>query len=433
MRWIALVVVVAACGGSSSVQPAPPREPVKPAIAPPPSAPPVEEKAAETPAWPEGSGNATAAPDENAKASLDAKLWPATELAVTEPTGAPAKSKLAGNVLVWIDAKLYVAPKDTAKSIQLANLDARKDRAGHAIPMHVVGTKGDFVEIESPARDAGLNSVMDCAWFGLETPMDMEHWRLFVKRADLAPVIAKKHSASFADGSKLELRPGVPVIPLADGRWLVDLRQAWVPVTLPADVVGYAYPPLSTERKEATFERRFQLHARTFDLADARVKLRGMFNLLAEQIEQKGDRVAFPFDSACATASVIVDAASVRPYESKANGSGGGGMGSIGLGTAGAERWYLPVGTTLVAEGGTASVKVRYPLTVTKPAKTDKTVCVDRGPFVASRYVFAPTLERFDISTRALKMCAPVRAVKHDKGGGFGVGKGFGLGTGKRR
>src|SRR5262245_40800226 len=104
-----------------------------------------------------------------------------------DPPVAPANAKLAGSVLVWIDAPFYLAPRADAPSLQFAQLDARKDRVGHAVPMRVVAARGAFVEVETPVLDDLHNTVTDCAWHAIAPANDLGRLRLFVRRSDLAP------------------------------------------------------------------------------------------------------------------------------------------------------------------------------------------------------------------------------------------------------
>src|SRR5262245_28147018 len=124
-----------------------------------------------------------------------------------EPPHASDTDVLSGNVLVWHDAALYTDASDAAQTVHVAKLDAaRKDRVGHVVPMHVLGTKGAFVEVEPFA-------TRDCTWSQLMTHDDVAKLRLFVRRDDLAPVLVKPFTKSFADGCKVALRPGMAVVP----------------------------------------------------------------------------------------------------------------------------------------------------------------------------------------------------------------------------
>lgn len=391
-----LVLVLAACGGAA------PPPPVAPAPAPP---------------------SAPVAPVADVRREVGGES-PSVVEQIVEPTGAPGDEVLAGMALVWIDAPLYTAPHADAPTRTLAKLENRRLHLGEAMPMRVISTKGDFVEVEMPAQDALRNVVSDCAWFGVATQFDVEGWRVFVRRADLAPVLAKHLRTTFSDGSDIEARPGAPALPLADGRVLVELGGMWIPLAAP---LAHSYAPLPARGEAPALKHRLQ--ATYVDVANERVLLRSMWAPLAARVEMRGDTAAFPIVDSCGTATVITPAASVEPYVRASSDTGG--IFGVGFGTGevvGAERWYLPKGTPLVVEGGTARAVASTDITIPKPGAA-KSVCVERAPLVTTSAVFGPKLE--SLAAQPLRICARARAVKYQKAARFGAGRG-GFGTGKR-
>jgi len=428
MKRLALLAL-AACGGAQP-QPETIRRPVedKAAIAPPPPAPDVP--------MPGDPPKETVEKAEE-KRTVDDVLRPATSFDIAELTGAPASAPLVGSVLVWLDAPFYLAPKDGAPSIQLGKLPNRKDHIGEAVPMRVVSTKGAFIEVETAITDSVGNDVMDCAWFGMKTPHDVGRWRLFVKRADLAPVVSKKSSMSFADGSRVEIEPGMPILPLTDGKSLVGFHRVWVPAALPAASIGYAYPtppppkePTPADADE-TDKNKHVLKARTIRIAETEQPLRGAFAPLAMSVETKGDRVAFPIEDVCGRLTVMANPADVKAYQPSRprDGSSGGG---IGYGDVmGVEKWYIPKKTRLVAQNGSASTTANKDISVDKPAPGAKQVCIQRSPYVSTPYIFGPDKQKVDDTS--VTLCVPARAVKHQKASlGPGTGTGFGTLRGRK-
>jgi hypothetical protein len=62
---------------------------------------------------------------------------------------AAAETPLSGNVLVWADAPLYPDPNATGPSIRVGTLDLGRDKdVGYVVPMRIVSTKDDVVEVE---------------------------------------------------------------------------------------------------------------------------------------------------------------------------------------------------------------------------------------------------------------------------------------------
>lgn len=430
MKRLALVAIVAACGAQPQPAsgPATIRRPVedKAAIAPPPPVPEVPMPGGEP---------STAEPDDSTRPLEDA-VHPVTSFDIVEPTGAPANAKLAGSVLVWADASFYVAPKDGAVSLQLAKLPTRKDHVGEAMPMRVVSTAGAFVEVDMPLTDSFGNHVTDCVWFGLKTQHDVGPWRLFVKRADLAPVVAKKFSTTFDDGSRITVEPGLPILALVGGASLVGFSHVWVPAALPASAIGYAYPtppppkepsPFSGERsRREQAEYKHLLRARTVGIANTQQPLRGVFAPLAKAVETKGSRVAFPIEDTCGALTVLASPTDVKPYKSRRE-SALSGLGGIGHGEVmGVEKWTIPRGTRLVAQNGKASTTATLDISVPKPVAGAKQVCIERNPYVSTPHVFGPKTD--DIDGVTVKLCVPTRLLKHTKAPkGFGSGSGSGL------
>src|SRR5439155_12448644 len=94
-------------------------------------------------------------------------------------------------------------------------------------------TKGAFVEVEL--------GDLDCGHVQLATSDDIGRIRLFVKRADLAPVLAKPVTKTFADGTKLALKPGLPVIPGGDGSTAFAINGNEFAAEIPVASIAHAY------------------------------------------------------------------------------------------------------------------------------------------------------------------------------------------------
>ena len=148
------------------------------------------------------------------------KLSLAIVVALAAP--AAAETPLTGNVLVWADAPLYPDANATGPSIRVGTLDLGREKdVGYVVPMHVVSTQGDFVEVE-PTAD------VECAWWRVVKPDGLDNIRLYVKRTDLAPVLIKPFKATHKDGSSIALQVGVPVL---GGK--VAFNRGVVPVAIP--------------------------------------------------------------------------------------------------------------------------------------------------------------------------------------------------------
>lgn len=214
-----------------------------------------------------------------------------------DPPSAPDTGTLRGNVLVWHDANLYTDASETASSIQLATVDgARKEHLGNVLALKVVSTKGAFVEVE-------LTGQQDCAPSRVVVPDDLARVRLFVRRADLAPVLVKSFTKSFDDGTSISLAPGTPVLPTDAGTFVVSLRSDSLEVEVPAASVGFAYA-VGKSRISVMQGQTSSIAAATKVTLGART-----IALTAWQgapIERRGDSTLVALDGGCVSAHVLV-------------------------------------------------------------------------------------------------------------------------------
>ncbi len=214
-----------------------------------------------------------------------------------DPPSAPEKDVLRGNVLVWHDAKLYAEPSDDARTVQLATFDvARKDRVGHVVALKVVSGKGAFVEVE-------ITGQQDCALSRVVVPDDLARVRMFVRRADIAQVVTKPFTKSFADGTSISIAPGTPVVATDAGTYVASVRGDEVEVDVPAASVGFSYA--------AGKSRSMIIAGSTLAIAPATHATLGerSMTLAAWQgapIERRGEQALVALDGGCISAHVIV-------------------------------------------------------------------------------------------------------------------------------
>ncbi|MBN2498944.1 MAG: AgmX/PglI C-terminal domain-containing protein [Deltaproteobacteria bacterium] len=157
---------------------------------------------------------------------------------------APAQDAPAGqeHVLVWKNAWLHAAPKDSAPSFRELGF-ADRARADHPEELRVfllLGVKGAWAEIET-VRDRELAHCQ-------ETLFDLADYRLrlFVRTRDLAPVLAAPVELRYEDGTALRLKPGIPALlqyPEADSPHRLAHDGLRFAVRLPPGSVGQSYRP----------------------------------------------------------------------------------------------------------------------------------------------------------------------------------------------
>ena len=310
---------------------------------------------------------------------------------------AAAEPKLAGNVLVWIDAPLYPDATATGPSIHLGALDHGRDQdVGHVVPMHVVGVQGDVVEVE-PTAD------IECAWWRVVRPAQLASLHLFVKRSDLAPVIVKPFAAAFKDGTRIALQPGVAVL---GGH--VSFHGGSVPVAVPEAYLGVAYPPHAIAAVPKPAKHTVLLDEKTdVKLGDQTFALGPWVSGTAER---RGDRVLFPLDVRCMSAVVSAPKDRVQHDVSLGGKAATGGFGIRAAGRGNADRYYLPKGTALTSEHGDHVVAtLAAELDVKKPIGGRG--CGDVVVAYDEPIVEAPHPNEASRPDRTLQLCGPAEAV----------------------
>jgi hypothetical protein len=308
---------------------------------------------------------------------------------------APATEALRGYVLVWHDAPLFADASDKAPQIRVAALPVRK--AGHAVPMRVVSVAGAFVEVE-PVDD------LHCTWSRIATTDDIGQLKLFVRRTDLAPMVVKPYAKTFPDGTRIALKPGVPVVALPDGWYAAALRGDDFPAEVPAASIGWSYTPERDKPRTITGKdftlvprTKVTLGDRTFALASAP---------LASSVERRGSTTLYAIEDRCMSVAVAAPSTSVKDSDEEDDGiATGGGYGVLDL----RQEDYLPIGTSLMI--GTRQVAITTkPIYLAAPG-SGKTVCFDRRVKLATAMLPPATDELDD----RLRLCAATTRVVHEK------------------
>ncbi len=130
-------------------------------------------------------------------------------------------------VLIWTDARLHRSPDDPepVRAYDYGG-DARSARAGEVYVARLVADHGAWLEVDTGPIDwlDDANRPYHCASsnvLGRDLPAGSGGvaLRLWVRRADLAPVLTRPFDRSFDDGTYARLRPGTPIV---DGRPWID-------------------------------------------------------------------------------------------------------------------------------------------------------------------------------------------------------------------
>jgi hypothetical protein len=320
-------------------------------------------------------------------------------IAIVAALAVPAAAEpLTGNVLVWADALLYPDTNTAGQGVRVGTLDLGREKdVGYVVPMRVVGTKGDLVQVE-PTTD------VECVWWHLIKPDGLDTVRLFVKRADLAPVLTKPFKATYKDGSRIDLQPGVPVLA---GK--VAFHRGVVTVSIPDASIGLSYAPHKIAPVLKPDKKKFLLDEATPVTLGTATFPFGPW--VAGAAEKRGARMLVPIAARCMTA--VLSAPKERVHANIAINQGvlPDAMHAQLVPPKTAERHYLPTGTKLTSEAGDHVVGT---LTAERDVKkpTGARAC---GEFVITRgdpFVDVPHTVDASRPHRTLKLCAPAAAVK---------------------
>jgi hypothetical protein len=320
----------------------------------------------------------------------------------SQPSGASDTETLKGNVLVWNDATFYTDASDDATTVHAASLaGARKDAVGEVVAMKIVSvTKTGFVEVEPAAE-------LDCTWSRLQTSDDLAQLHLFVKRADLAPVLVDSFSKTYADGSRVVLKPGVPLVPTSDGKYVVAVRgHGDIALELPS--VGHSYTPEKLGKAPTTIgDHEYELAPKTtVNVGDTSIVLEGHH---AIGIESRGAQTVFSIKTKCAALDVIAPSKSVREVDDDEEN-----MIEVSSGLAVMDLRdsdYIPQGTVLSTPSGHAIAAAAKPIYLMS-APHGKTACMDRR--IKIGVYEGDALEPKDGDDK-IKVCVPATRVLHER------------------
>ncbi|MGE5183666.1 MAG: hypothetical protein ACM31C_16455 [Acidobacteriota bacterium] len=306
----------------------------------------------------------------------------------------------ADNVLVWHDAALRTAPADDAAALHVATLDGpRAERVGHVVPMHLVAMRGDYAEVEL-AGDAG------CTWTKLATNDDVGKLHLFVAKADLAPVLAKPFDKTFADGTRISLRPGVAVVPTTAGRYVLAVHGRTLEVELPGASVATHYVPDKAKPAALTVHDVVLADGALPTLGGQPVALGG---LRTAGVDKHGDTALASLDERCVALTVSVATKSLRTTDDDDDDTidGGSGFGVLDL----RELDYVPALTPLSTTDGHQLAYAAKPIYLAS-APHGKLACFDRKLRLESTLPGAPAIADAD---DRLRLCAPASKVVHER------------------
>jgi hypothetical protein len=123
--------------------------------------------------------------------------------------------------------------------------------------------------------------------------------RFWVDRTDLRQVLVAPVIFAFADGTKLELRPGVPVIDSERGELGIESQS--LVVNLMEAELGLAYEPAAVEVSEGAHEGLRSDAVLHYDQRKNRLEAKGLFGTTTDTLDIEGstEEVLYVFDNAC--------------------------------------------------------------------------------------------------------------------------------------
>lgn len=327
-----------------------------------------------------------------------------------------------GFVLVWADATFFTEPREDAATFAVATFagEARRQRLGETLPFAVRGSTGDFVELTpvpqtKPAPPIMPEADAHCGWFAFASDESLGGLSFFVRRRDLAPLLGEPLERNHADGTRLRLEAGTPVLRATTGYLAMAVGQA-VPVD--ALTVAFAYPAIPADFHDAApvafalvrTEVPPRLGGAPFPLAPS------LFAPLASAVSPRGQTTLFPLGGRCSALVVQAPTSAVRPYRAPdGEGLGALSMGMIGRGRSSAQDRKIPMGTVMRTAGGRPAATLSEDVLLL-PGQAP---CVQAGQRASSQFLSAPRLQRVE---SRWQLCADANAVRPHSwpGGRFG-------------
>ncbi len=340
-----------------------------------------------------GIGNVTAV-----AALALAGCWTGGTDPVTAPShpAAVAEPPLAGIVLVWADARLYLEPSPSAPYVTLGRLASHARPLGAAAPMTVVSSVGAFLEVEAVEDE-------QCGWITFVPPSDLEHVRVFVRRDELSPVLAHPFAKQFVDGTRIALEPGVAVVHRAGG-FRVALAGDTVTLPIPDNAVGLAFQAPIERASDADTPVNYEVRDAPARLGPDHLHVRTA--LFSATAEPHGHGTTFVQAHApCRNLTVAVADGDVKSV------SVGRGYGYSGHGRAASPAKmvdYLPAGTVL-RSGDHAVGTTLFPIVL--PALRTTPPCVDRLWALSTDADLGPEIEPAPDASATMHLCADPAAV----------------------
>ena len=310
---------------------------------------------------------------------------------------ANAETTPTGNVLVWADATLYPDPHESGPGVRIATLDLGREKdVGYVFPMKIVGTSGELIEVE-PTAD------VECAWWRIVKPDGLDSMRVYVKRADLAPVLVKPFKATHKDATSISLQVGVPVLA---GK--VAFNRGVVPVSIPEASLGISYTPHKIAAVAKPAKTKFLLDEATEVTLGTEAFALGPWVAAAAKPAKKRMLVSIAARCMMAVVSAPKDRVHAgvsinQAVESK----------TAPARHATSSAHYLPAGTKMMSETGEHVVgTLDADRPVMKPKSGVARVCSE---FVITRddpFVDVPHTVDTPQPQRTLKLCAAADAIK---------------------
>jgi len=299
---------------------------------------------------------------------------------------------LRGDALVWEDAALYFEPWENGTNVRMASFGrGRGEEVGRAVPVRIVdSTMRSFVEIALPRR-------ADCTWRRLDPDVRLDGLRLFVKRADLAPVLVKPFAAQYSDGTRIKLAVGAPVVPTPSGGYLVSAKNDKLHLPIPHGSVGYLYKPGKISDGDPPTGKLVRIDRNaSAKVGDESFTVRS--NWVAPAPVKPTDVALVHWTTRCVELTAEVPANALRPTEAVRP------FPAPIAGSVTPRAPVIPAGTPLSTTGGREVAVASTDIAVTIP--TTETTCFD------ARLTLVREDETYATATRSVRLCAPASSVQ---------------------
>ena len=205
-----------------------------------------------------------------------------------EPQSGPVAAIAVGEIVVLTDDATLYAERDDEVGMALVTSEG-VERFGYAV--EVVSVTETHIQVRTLGPDDPPTCVRG---FEFGDDLDVRAW---VERESLRELLAEPVRATFADGTELELRPGVPVLDRGHGELSVGSQVLFVELGEARVKASHVSEPITFDEQPSSLRDDGRLHYGERTLRS--VAPFGRAKLVPDAELDDPDEVLYAFDNVC--------------------------------------------------------------------------------------------------------------------------------------